>query len=80
MALNGVTLGDAIANILMDANAPEDMKTNIKTLWEQIGAAIVSHIQANGIVTVQAGIPVSTTGSPAAQTGATTAPGTGTIA
>lgn len=30
-------------------------------------------------VTVAAGIAVSTTGSPAAQTGVTTAPGTGTI-
>ena len=32
-----------------------------------------------GTVTVQAGIPVSTAGSPTAQTGATTGPGTGTI-
>jgi hypothetical protein len=30
-------------------------------------------------VTVQAGIPVSTAGSPTSQTGATTGPGTGTI-
>jgi hypothetical protein len=78
--LNGTTLGDDIANILTAGDAPADVKAGIKTLWEKISAAIVSHIQANASVTVQAGIPVSTAGSPSAQTGATTGPGTGTIA
>lgn len=47
-------------------------------------AKIIPHIRTNGVVsaTVAAAIPVSTAGTAAAQTGATTAPGsaTGTIA
>lgn len=44
-----------------------------------IAAAVVAHIQANALVTVAAGIPVATSGTPTAQTGATNAPGTGTV-
>lgn len=40
--------------------------------------AIEKYVKS-GTVTVAAGIPVSTAGSAAAQTGATTAPGTGSI-
>lgn len=44
----------------------------------KLAAAIDKYIKT-ATVTVAAGIAVSTTGSPTAQTGATTAPGTGTI-
>ena len=42
-------------------------------------ATLIDTFVKSGTVTVAAGIPVATAGSPAAQTGATTAPGTGTI-
>lgn len=44
-----------------------------------IATGIINYITANAVVTVPAGVAVATTGGPAAQTGATTAPGTGTI-
>lgn len=49
---------------------------------ENIANAIADGVDAwikTATVTVAQGIPVSTAGSPTAQTGATTAPGTGTI-
>lgn len=49
---------------------------------QNIANAIADGVDAwikTATVTVQAGIPVSTSGSPTAQTGATTGPGTGTI-
>ena len=49
-------------------------------LAEAIATTAVQHIVANAVVTVAPGIPVATAGSAAAQTGATTAPGTGTVA
>ena len=49
-------------------------------LAEAIATTVVQHIVANAVVTVAPGIPVATAGSAAAQTGATTAPGTGTVA
>lgn len=80
MAMNGKTLGDKIAELITDSNAPGEMKNKIKKLWEGIGGAIVEHIEQNAVVTVAAGIPVATSGSATAQTGATTSTGTGTIA
>lgn len=80
MAMNGKTLGDAIADLIVAPTAPADMKAKIKKQWEDIGTEIVKHIQENAQVTVAAGIAVSTTGTAAAQTGATTATGMGTIA
>jgi N-acetylglucosamine kinase-like BadF-type ATPase len=44
-----------------------------------IAEAVLEHVVANATLVVAAGIPVATAGSAAAQTGATTAPGTGTI-
>lgn len=80
MAMNGKTLGDEIAALITDSGAPDEMKNKIKKLWEDIGDAIVKHIEENAVVTVAAGIPVATTGSQSAQSGATTSTGTGTIA
>jgi hypothetical protein len=75
MAMDGNQLGMEITNEIMNQAAPPDVKVNVLQLWQKIGSAIVGHIQDNG--QVLAGIPVSTTGSPAAQSGSTT--GTGSI-
>jgi hypothetical protein len=69
----GAALGDKIAAIITAEDAPEDMKAGIKAIWESIGEALVDHITANA--EVDAGIPVSTTGSASAQSGATTKKG-----
>jgi hypothetical protein len=73
LAGTGAALGDKIAAIITASDAPADSKAAIKNLWEAIGAAIVAHVVENA--QVAGGIPVSTTGGAAAQTGATTAPG-----
>lgn len=73
MAMNGDTLGVAIADAIMDASASEDGKTQCREFWKKVANEIVSHIQSNA--EVPAGISVSTTGTSTAQTGATTAPG-----
>ncbi|MBQ3462309.1 MAG: hypothetical protein IJP62_13815 [Treponema sp.] len=79
MAMNGTTLGDEIAALIISSDAPAEMRARIKAQWERIGSVIVKHIQDNAKVTVAAGISVSTTGTSQAQTGATTTTGTGTI-
>lgn len=59
---------------------PEAVKTNFA---KELSSAIADEMETwikTGMVTVQPGIPVATAGSPTAQTGATTGPGTGTIA
>lgn len=78
MALNGKTLGDNIANIIISSDAPDEQKAAVKKLWEDIGDAIVNHIKG-ATITVAAGIPVSTAGPAGAQTGSTTSTGTATI-
>lgn len=50
-----------------------------KDFADKLAKAIVDFLKANLTVTVPQGIPVSTAGSAAAQTGATTAPATGVI-
>lgn len=59
---------------------PEQIKTKFAN---DLSSAIADEMETwikTGMVTVQPGIPVATAGSPTAQTGATTGPGTGTIA
>ena len=72
MAMSGTVLGAQIASIIADADASDDMKAQITSLWQDIASAIVSHIQTYGTVTVT----VATTGSATAQSGT----GSGTIA
>ena len=55
-------------------------KLDINPLIESIAEAVISHIIANGVVTVASGIAVATTGTAAAQAGTTTGPGVGSIA
>ena len=87
MALATKVLEETLkAKILETLNKPIDEKMSDSQVKERLASDLASAI-ANGVdawiktgmVTVQPGIPVSTTGSPVAQTGATTAPGTGTI-
>ena len=78
MAMSNVALGKAIANLIIDENAPADMKAKITSQWTNIAGAIIDEIK-KATITVAAGIPVSTAGSPTAQTGATTSTGTATI-
>ena len=78
MAMSNVALGKAIADLIIDENAPADMKAKITSQWTNIAGAIIDEIKKSTI-TVAAGIPVSTAGSPTAQTGATTSTGTATI-
>lgn len=62
-----------------ESSNPEFVKQRFANeLAEVIATSIDSWIR-QATVTVNAGIPVTTAGSPTAQTGATTAPGTGTI-
>jgi hypothetical protein len=79
VAGTGKELGGKIAAKIIDPNADPQAKQQITALWESIGGVIVDHFVSKTGVNVSAGIPVSTTGSALAQTGATTAPGSGEI-
>lgn len=79
MAMSAAVLGAAIGNAICDTNASPEVKAQVIAIWTDIATEIISHITTMGMVTVALGIPVATAGSPAAQTGATTGPGTGTI-
>lgn len=78
MALNATTLGTAIEAAFNAINA-EDENTQ-QEIAQAIATEVINHIKSFGVVTVSSGIPVATTGTAAAQTGATTGTGTGTIA
>jgi hypothetical protein len=80
MALSGDILAKAIVDAIIDPKASAEARTKVEDVWKKIANNIVDHIKANAVVTVAAGISVATTGSAAAQTGATTAPGSGTVA
>jgi hypothetical protein len=75
MPLTAAGLFNVVKTKLGTAEDPDLQEAALMPICE----AIVEYIIANALVTVAAGIAVSTAGSAAAQTGATTAPGTGTI-
>lgn len=93
----GVGSGTGYAKLLYDALisefglSPGSVPQNVPGAQQQvakianaIASTLIPYVVANAVVssTVASGIPVSTTGTAAAQTGATTSPGsaTGTIA
>ena len=78
MAMSKDVLGPAIANKIIASDAPADLKNQITKQWTDIAEVIINHIKG-ATITVASGIPVSTTGSATAQTGATTSTGTATI-
>jgi predicted KAP-like P-loop ATPase len=69
MAMDGNQLGQEIANAIMNASAPPEVKIQVLDLWQKIGNCIIDHITKNGQVPY--GIPVST---PAGE-GKTSGPG-----
>ena len=69
MGMNGNQMGREIAALIINSNAPSDVRAECIKLWEQIGTAIVTHIQNNAVV--PGGIPVSKTGG----AGSTSGPG-----
>ena len=76
MALNKEQLKQGIISL------QRDMLTKTESSMEEYAECLVSLIEAfvkSGVVTVKAGISVSTAGTAAAQTGSTTSVGTGTI-
>lgn len=71
---------DILNTPITEQSSDAEVKNNFATkLADAIGDRLDTWIKT-GTVTVQPGIPVSTAGSPVSQTGATTGPGTGTIA
>lgn len=86
IAPGGIVTGTGLAKAIGDALAaplpPGSTTTEsaMESFANNLAAAIVEHIVANGLISVSVapGIPVATAGSAVAQTGATTAPGTGT--
>jgi hypothetical protein len=79
VAGTGKELGGKIGAKIVAPNADPQAKAAIIALWESIGEVIVDHFVIKTELNVNEGIPVSTTGSAAAQTGATTGPGTGVM-
>lgn len=79
MAMSSPTLSALIKTKIKATSTVAD-DAELTKFCDAVAAAVVEHITAAAVVTVASGIAVSTTGSAVAQTGATTAPGTGTIA
>lgn len=75
MALNKAALKSGIKNLIQNIAENEGSYDDFAN---GLGDLIDTYVKT-GLVTVALGIPVATTGSAAAQTGATTATGTGTI-
>lgn len=85
IAPGGVVTGTGLAKAIAEAcSTPNPPGSTTESALQQfsnlLAAAIVEHIVMNATVsvTVAPGILVATAGSPAAQTGATTGPGSGT--
>lgn len=73
MAMNGDTLGMAIATAVLDSGASAAGKAQCEEFWKKVANEIVSHIKDNA--EVPAGISVSMTGSSTAKSGSTTTAG-----
>lgn len=78
MALDATRLGNALAAAVMAPNASVDAQNQVRALWTAIAQEIINEVKQS-TVTVATGIPVSTTGTAAAQSGATTATGSASI-
>lgn len=78
MALVKSTLKNDILNILNTLKTEENQEVAIDKFATMLATSIDKYIRS-GTVTIPAGITVATTGTAAAQTGATTAVATGKI-
>lgn len=76
MAMSSSVLGKAIADLIIDANAPDDIKARITQQWTNIAAAIIDEVK-KAEIQVDAGIAVQV--STGTGTGATTAVGAGSV-
>ncbi|MCX6266857.1 MAG: hypothetical protein NTW16_05795 [Bacteroidetes bacterium] len=76
MPLQKAPLKQGIANLMKDMMDRTD--PSYDEFADRLSTLIETYVKT-GTVTVALGIPVSTAGSPTAQTGSTTATGTGTI-
>jgi hypothetical protein len=56
MAMNGNGLGSEIAEAIMNAEAPPEVKADVVALWKKIGSAIVDHITKNAEVPAGIGV------------------------
>lgn len=66
MAMSKAALGKAIADLIIDANAPADMKEKITSQWTDIAGAIIDEIKK---ATITVTIPsTSSPGSPSSGT------------
>lgn len=72
MALNGKDLGDGIANIIIAADAPADVKAGIMKMWEDIGTSICDYILKNIEIKIPSGSVIT------AVSGGSGAPAVGT--
>ena len=68
----------ALYTFQYEGTLTEEQDTQLDSLVDDLANAIDVYVKT-GTVTVASGITVSTTGTAAAQTGATTSTGTGTI-
>lgn len=55
MAMDGDTLGKAIADAIMDNDASDGAKKAVLAIWKKIGGCIVEHIVDNIEVTIPTG-------------------------
>ncbi len=78
MPLDKTTLANSIAAAFANAQGLSKASDAHTTLAGSISDAIDTYVRG-ATITVPAGIPVSTAGTAAAQTGATTGPGTASI-
>lgn len=72
MALNGKSMGDAIAAAITASDASSDAKAAVKKVWEDIGDAICDYIVANIDVKIPQGSVIT------AVSGGSGAPAVGT--
>jgi len=80
MALSASVLSAAIrAGLLGNGDSAAVDNDALTALCDEIAGAVVAHVIANAVVTIPPGVAVATTGTAAAQVGATTAPGIGTV-
>jgi hypothetical protein len=80
MALSASVLSAALrARLLADADIQARDSESLTAYCDAIAAVVVEHITAAAVVTIPPGVPVATTGTAAAQAGATTAPAVGAI-
>jgi len=67
MPMNGNTMGQEVADAIMNSNASPEAKIEVTKLWQKICTAMVKHIITNA--EVPAGIAVSTSGGGGSTTG-----------